>query len=94
MHFDGFSIPPEVLNKCSHDWAACCRSLHSSGEFEFVLCVVVTKFCESSTNTDMYVSYLLLLFGFVDCQPRDVFSIVLMIRTLMKVNSFPADPLP
>ena len=77
---------------------ACCRSLHSSGEFEFefelVLCVVVTKFYESSTNTDICVSYLLLLFGFVECQPGDVSSIVLMIGTLMKVYSFPVDPLP
>mgnify|MGYP005683651051 CR=1 FL=1 len=70
--------------------------MHSSGEFEFVLSFVVTKFRQSSTNTDMCVSHLLSLslFGFVDCHPGDVSSIVLMIGTLMKVNSFPADPLP
>ena len=91
---DGFSFPPEVLNRCSHDWAACCRILHSSGEFEFVLSYVVIKFRESSTNTDMCVFHLLSLFGFVDYHPGGVSSIVLMIGTLMKVNSFPADPLP
>ena len=93
-HFDGFSFPPEVLRRCSHDWAACCRSLHSSGEFECVLCIVVTQFLESSTNTDICVSHLLLLFRFVECQPGNFSSIVLMIGTPMNVNSFPADPLP
>ena len=93
-HFDGFSLPPEVLRRCSHDCAAYCSSLYSSGEFEFVLSFVVTKFRESSTNTNMCVSYLLSLFEFVDCHPGDVSSIVLMIGTLMKINSFPVDPLP
>ena len=54
----------------------------------------MTKFRESLTNTDMCVSHLLLLFGFVEYQPGCASSIVLMIGTLMKVNSFPADPLP
>ena len=83
-----------MLIRCSHDWAVCCRSLHSSSEFEFVLCVVVTNFRESSINTDMCVSHLLLLFGFVECHMGDVSSIDLMIGTLMKVNSLPTDPLP
>ena len=68
--------------------------MHSSGDFEFVLYFVVTKFRDSSTNTNICVSHLLSLAGFVDCQPGDVSSMVLIIRTLMKVNSFPADPLP
>ena len=83
-----------MLKTCFYDWTAYCRSLHSSGEFEFVLCVVVTKFRESSTKTDVCVSRLLLLFGFVECQPKGVSSIVLMIDTLIKVNSFQADLLP
>ena len=83
-----------MLKRCSLDWVACCRSLQSSGEFKFVLCVVVTNFRESFPSTDMCVSHLLLLFGFVEYQPGCVSSIVLMIGTLMKVNSFPADPLP
>ena len=83
-----------MLRRCSHDWAAYCRRLHNSGEFECVLYFVMTKFLESSTNTDMCVSHLFLLFGLVECQPGDISSMVLMIGTLMKVNSFPADPLP
>ena len=78
----------------SYDWEACCRSLHSSGEFECVLCNVVIKVLKSSTNTDMCVSHLLLLFEFVEFHPVDISSIVLMIDTVMNVNFFPADSLP
>ena len=68
--------------------------MYNAGELECVLCFVVTKFFESSTNTDMCVSRLFLLFELVEFQPEDTSSMVLMIGTLMKVNSFPADPLP
>ena len=44
-----------MLRGCSHDWAACCKDLNNSGEFECVLCIVVTKCLESSTNTDIYI---------------------------------------
>ena len=54
----------------------------------------MTKFLESSTNTDMFVSHLFLLFVLVEFQPRVVSSMGLMIGTLMNVNSFPTDPLP
>ena len=92
--FDGFSFPLEVQRRCSHDWAACCSRLHSSGELECVLLNIVTKTLESSTNTDICVFHWFLLFGFVEFQPEDVSSIVLMIGTLINVYSFPADSLP
>ena len=68
--------------------------MHNTGELECVLCFVVTKFLESSTNTDMCVSHLFLLFGLVEFQPGDTSSMVLMIGTLIKVNLFPVDLLP
>ena len=75
-----------MLRRSSHDWEAWCRRLHNSVEFECVLCFVVTKFLESSTNTDMCVSHLFLLFRLVECQPGDISSVVIKIGTLMNVN--------
>ena len=48
----------------------------------------------SSTNPDIYVIYLLILFWFIEHQPKDVSTTISIIGLLMNVHSFLADLLP
>ena len=93
VHFSVFSFPPDVVNRCFHDYAASCNLVHRFIAF-FPFVDRLTKFLASSTNLHMWVHHLLSPLGLYECQPFDISSTVFVIGILMKPHSFSADPDP